>query len=922
MVIALVVPFAVFVIPLLFGLVYLSGDNLIQNLPMRALVARDLVHGSLPLWNPYLFSGTPLLGGFNAGAAYPTTWMAAVVPLFPAWALTLAITYDVALAGMYVFLRRQGVSSTAATFGAVTFAFAGYMTAQIVHVDLITGTSWLPWMLVAVHGLTERRPTYPGTGGRGAARRARSRVWVLMLGVALGLTLLAGAAESVIDSAVLLLIYGVWRLVSRGHLHRGGGRALVATLGAVVGGLAAGVALGAAQWLPGLVFLSQSQRAATSYFFFTSGSLDYRQLPLLASPFALGTNQNVPAAYAGAYNFNEVTGYVGILALIAAFTLFLRRWRTRPEAGRWWVWYAVLAVGVLSSLGGETPFARLMYLIPGVRSERLLSRNLLLVDMALAVLVAWWVHLVTERRHPEGSAAPEAASIRERWRSGDWAEVIVTAIPLAFVAVVGILAWSAGPLLGRMLDIQTTLDSGTRLRLAGLVTAGVVMTAAATWIVLVRGRFRTDTLRRLLAAVLVVDLALFNVFVINPPVTEAAAQAHGPTSAALAARVGDGRFIIYDPDRFDADQLLDLGQTDLNIYRSLPSAQEDLNPKTLGGTVWDQLNTTTLLSLPSYFLRPIPPGAEAPLDPDVVARSPAVSFPSYTPGKTSSLRVQSTTALGPGHTRSWYFGGVLTLSRWAVPVPEASRTDLGVGLVTPTGTDRWLPAADVAVTGSGSRRSLVVSLPRPVAAGGVVVRSDRGRAVVGTPEAVTAETGAVALDGAMQYGVVPPHWVFAGDLGSFGVFQNTQAKGWAWLERPTGRTGHQLGTTTVAAPEDDGSQQITVHAVAAVALVRSESWSPGWHATIQALGTGRGGSGTGAERPVAVGPRGTVQQVEIPGPGEYLVRFTYGPVWVPVALTVSAVAGVGLGVWAVMEVVASRRRRRATRPPGHPASPG
>ena len=93
--------------------------------------------------------------------------MAAVVPLFPAWALTLAITYDVALAGMYVFLRRQGVSSTAATFGAVTFAFAGYMTAQIVHVDLITGTSWLPWMLVAVHGLTERRPTYPGTGDEG-----------------------------------------------------------------------------------------------------------------------------------------------------------------------------------------------------------------------------------------------------------------------------------------------------------------------------------------------------------------------------------------------------------------------------------------------------------------------------------------------------------------------------------------------------------------------------------------------------------------------------------------------------------------------------------------------------------------------------------------------------------------------------------
>ncbi len=205
MVVALVVPFAVFFIPLLFGLVYLSGDNLIQNLPMRALVGRDLAHGSLPLWNPYLFSGTPLLGGFNAGAAYPTTWLTAVLPLFPAWTLMLAVTYDVALGGMYVFLRRQAVSSTAATFGAVTFAFAGYMTAQIVHVDLITGAAWLPWMLVAVHGLTERRPTgpvprrdarWPGDVVPGSG----SSYW----GVSLGLTLLAGAAESIIDSVVLV----------------------------------------------------------------------------------------------------------------------------------------------------------------------------------------------------------------------------------------------------------------------------------------------------------------------------------------------------------------------------------------------------------------------------------------------------------------------------------------------------------------------------------------------------------------------------------------------------------------------------------------------------------------------------------------------------------------------------------------------
>ena len=89
---------------------------------------QDLDHGDLPLWNPYLFSGTPLLGGFNAGAAYPVTWLMAILPVFTAWTLNLALAYDVALAGMYLFLRRQSISSTAATFGAATFAFAGYMS--------------------------------------------------------------------------------------------------------------------------------------------------------------------------------------------------------------------------------------------------------------------------------------------------------------------------------------------------------------------------------------------------------------------------------------------------------------------------------------------------------------------------------------------------------------------------------------------------------------------------------------------------------------------------------------------------------------------------------------------------------------------------------------------------------------------------
>ncbi len=904
---------------------FLSGDNLIQNLPMRVLVGHDLSHGVLPLWNPYLFSGTPLLGGFNAGAAYPATWLTAVLPIFTAWTLTLAVTYDVALAGMYLFLRRQEIGSTAATFGAATFALAGYMTAQIVHVDLIEGAAWLPWILVAVHGLTVP-PRREGTDAATASVRPRRRRWsVLLLAGSLGLTLLAGAAEAIIDSGVLVGIYWIWRLARGGFFHRRSVRALVSSLGATVAGLAVGVALGTAQWLPGLIFLSQSQRATTSYGFFTSGSLDNRLLTLVASPFVLGTNQGWPGTYAGGYNFSEVTSYVGILALIAACSLLLRRWRTRPEARQWWIWYVILAVGVLSSLGSQTPFARLMYLIPGLRSERLLNRNLLLVDMALAVLLAWWVHLALEERTAAARPGPDPVIPREQSRSGRRAEVVVTALPFAVTTVVAILLWVAGPSLGRLLEIQYPMDSATRVRVAVLVTAGVAIAGVATWTALAAGRFSARRLRRQLAAVLVADLALFNLFVVNPPISEAAARADTAPADRLAAETGDARFIIFDPDRFETDQLYALGQTDLNIYRQLPSAQgytaltdggyyrvtgshlqESLDPTTLAGPVWDRLNVSTLLALPGYFVNPLPSSTSsdrsAP-NPNATAPADRVQFPTDLPDHTSThLGAPATVTLRPGLARPWYLGADLTLHRWSVPIRLGSTAGIETGVLTRSGSVRWLPDRDVTIRGRGADRTLTVVLDRPGPAAGVVLRSRTGPVVVGVPDAVTDEAGAVSLDGQLQYGVNAPHWIFTGTVGSFGVFHNTAARGWAWARAADGGPPAAGTTVTAAAPDGTGVQRITVRTVSPTLLERSESWTTGWDATVRAVGA------AGPTRAVAVRRSGVIQEVALPGPGEYVVSFRYRPAPALVAVWISAVAGVGLAVWAVAEAVLARRR--------------
>ena len=61
---------AIFGLPAAFGATWLVGDNLIQNFPLRLLVGTDLRHGHLPLWDPYLWSGSPLLAGFKKAMGF------------------------------------------------------------------------------------------------------------------------------------------------------------------------------------------------------------------------------------------------------------------------------------------------------------------------------------------------------------------------------------------------------------------------------------------------------------------------------------------------------------------------------------------------------------------------------------------------------------------------------------------------------------------------------------------------------------------------------------------------------------------------------------------------------------------------------------------------------------------------------------
>ena len=119
------------------------------------------------------------------------------------------------------------------------------------------------------------------------------------------------------------------------------------------------------------------------------------------------------------YNLPEVTGYVGVLALVAFFaflTRFTRRgWRR--EDRQWIVYVVLVVVGLFATWGNFTPLGHLFRAIPLYGSTRLQSRSVIVVDLGLMVFLGWFIQRLIDRDVAARDSSGEENGSRSRPRS-------------------------------------------------------------------------------------------------------------------------------------------------------------------------------------------------------------------------------------------------------------------------------------------------------------------------------------------------------------------------------------------------------------------------------------------------------------------------------------------------------------------------
>jgi hypothetical protein len=867
-------PAVVFGVPALLGHAVWPGDDLTQNLPLRVLAGRQIRAGHLPLLDPYIWSGAPLLGGWNAAAAYPLTWLFAILPGTAAWTLNMIATWAVAGLGMFCFLRALRLASLASFLGALSFAFAGGMSAQVTHFGLVAGLSWVPLALLSILRLSRDR-SFTGRPGRSAGAGWPGRYcWIAVLAVAMALVILAGEPRAIDDACVIVLIYAVWQVTRLGR--RAGGAAV-----SIIAGLALGACLGAIQWLPGLATISSSQRGADSMALYSSGSLPVRWVLLTLVPDLLGGSGSVgQPSFFGFYNLTEVTSYIGILPLVAAFALLGRvRWRERlPD---WLIWHIMALAGLALALGGNTPLGNVLYHLPLFGDQRLQSRNILVLDLALAVLLAYWADRPFARAR-SGRVSREA--------------VLGLLPPLAVVtAVVLAFAWGTGWIrwVGLTIDPSPSVVSHLKPYLVPYAVLG----AAAAALVAFGGRLRERLGSRLIAGFVVADVVVFTILAVvqvapggftHSPSSPTRSPAHSGGSAAgpaplrpVAALGYPGRFAIYDPGLLDPAQLSGLDPPDNNAvgagampsvqgytstvdgryasatgsHQATGDGQNTLAPQAVADGTLDQLDTTVLLTPAAYLVTRA--GGTGP------AGGPAGT------GRRDLAADQRAT---------WYLGAVTEVSEVEVPdahARQAAAAGTQLGLTAPGGAIRWFRAR--AVTPS----TLTVTVRAPVASVAVVAQAHAQVGVLGPPSVVAAGGSVLVADGQLQNALVPPRWVFAGADGPFAVFANHLAQAPLRLETAAGRPASGAWVSDASGAPAEPTRA-TVFSPDGVRVVRSVAAIAGWTATWQPR------NGRAISLPVQ--RDGLVQAVDVP-PGLGTLTWSYSPPSVRVGLVLSLAAG-------------------------------
>lgn len=348
---------------------FIAADVVRQLYPWRTL-AMDLFNsGTIPLWNPYSFSGTPLLANVQSAVFYPLNILFVVLDSKLAWVTYILLQPVLAIWFMYLFIRSIGLSKYAGVFSGVAFACIGYTTIWFELGVVGHSALWLPFILWGINQYITHKKIH----------------YLLACSLGIAVSILAGHAQTAVYT---LLVSGGYYLFA--SLKKG-------TVWSVLKNswfFVLGITLASLQIIPSLELMSWSARdVQTSSEVFHRFQLPVYHLITLIAPDFFG-NPSVGNFWGSDYG--EFMAYSGVVAvLFAGAGIFYSRYRRE-------VLFFVGSIIIALLFALPTPFPNLLETLQiPVLGTGIPSRALFVAEFAVVVLAGIGVErFIVQKKFP------------------------------------------------------------------------------------------------------------------------------------------------------------------------------------------------------------------------------------------------------------------------------------------------------------------------------------------------------------------------------------------------------------------------------------------------------------------------------------------------------------------------------------------
>lgn len=332
----------------------------------------DEVHKrhSIPLWNPYVFSGIPFWAHFESTIFYPLDILFWFMAPENAFGYTMLIHMVLASIFMYGLLRSFSISRGGSFVGAVIFTINGFIMATLYDGQMfrVQAYIWLPLVIYFVF-----RAFRPGNW----------HICAVLAGLFWGFQILSGSPQDALYTLMAVTLFSFF-----GNSYGNFGIKTFGRQAAIqIIFLVFGLGTAAIQIIPAIEFIKLSVRSAfDTYELVTLGSYPLEGLITSIIPDFFGRYmegewfvENVPWSIP-LYNL-----YVGVLPLIMILFISFNR---NPKSN-FLVFAILLALGaLLLALGANTPLYKLLYMVPGFDRIRAPAKIINLYVFAFGVIAA------------------------------------------------------------------------------------------------------------------------------------------------------------------------------------------------------------------------------------------------------------------------------------------------------------------------------------------------------------------------------------------------------------------------------------------------------------------------------------------------------------------------------------------------------